>query len=110
MVIEDDVTVGEDAIIGSFTYIGKGARIGRDFRSHSHVSVREYCVIGNNVILQDGARIGSDGYGYAKQDDGSYYKILQSGIVVIEDDVEVGANATIDRATVVKPVSAAAPK
>ena len=100
VVIEDDVTVGDDAIIGSFTYIGKGARIGRDFRSHSHVSVREYCVIGNNVILQDGARIGSDGYGYAKQDDGSYYKILQSGIVVIEDDVEVGANATIDRATV----------
>jgi UDP-3-O-[3-hydroxymyristoyl] glucosamine N-acyltransferase len=64
------------------------------------VSVREYSVLGNNVILQDGARIGSDGYGYAKQDDGTYYKIVQSGIVVLEDDVEVGANATIDRATV----------
>jgi len=100
VVIDDDVEVGNDAIIGSFTYIGRGARIGTGFRSHSHVSVREYCVIGNNVILQDGARIGSDGYGYAKQDDGSYYKIVQSGIVVIEDDVEVGANATIDRATV----------
>ena len=95
VVIEDDVEVGPNANVGSFTFIGRGTRIGTDFRSHSHVSVREYCLIGNNVILQDGARIGSDGYGYAKQDDGSYYKIVQSGIVVIEDDVEVGANAAI---------------
>lgn len=99
-VIEDDVEIGSNATIGAFTHIGKGARVGDDFRTYSHVSVRECCVIGNNVILQDGARIGSDGYGYAKKEDGSYYKILQSGIVVLEDDVEVGANATIDRATV----------
>ena len=99
-VIEDEVEIGADAVVGPFTHIGKGTRIGSAFRSYAHVSIREYCVIGNNVIVQDGARIGSDGYGYAKQDDGSYYKILQSGIVVIEDDVEVGANATIDRATV----------
>ena len=100
VVIEENVAIGDNAIIGSFTFIGTGTRIGTGFRSHTHVSVREYCVIGSNVILHDGARIGSDGYGYAKQDDGSYYKIVQSGIVVIEDDVEVGANATIDRATV----------
>ena len=100
VVIEDDVSIGDNATIQAFTHIAKGARIGNDFRTHSHVSVREYAVIGNNVILYDGARIGSDGYGYAKQDDGSYYKIVQSGIVVLEDDVEVGANSTIDRATV----------
>jgi UDP-3-O-[3-hydroxymyristoyl] glucosamine N-acyltransferase len=100
VVIEDDVSIGDNATIQAFTHIAKGARIGNDFRTHSHVSVREYAVIGNNVILHDGARIGSDGYGYAKQDDGSYYKIVQSGIVVLEDDVEVGANSTIDRATV----------
>ena len=99
-VIEDDVEIGSNSTIGAFTHIGRGTRVGDDFRTYSHVSVREYCVIGNNVILQDGARIGSDGYGYAKKEDGSYYKILQSGIVVLEDDVEVGANSTIDRATV----------
>jgi UDP-3-O-[3-hydroxymyristoyl] glucosamine N-acyltransferase len=52
------------------------------------------------VILQDGAKIGTDGYGYAKRDDGSYYKIVQSGTVVLEDDVEIGANSTVDRATI----------
>jgi UDP-3-O-[3-hydroxymyristoyl] glucosamine N-acyltransferase len=75
-------------------------RIGNSFKAYAHVSVREFCWIGNNVILQDGAKIGTDGYGYAKKDDGSYYKIVQSGIVVLEDDVEVGANSTIDRATI----------
>ena len=100
VVIDDDVTIGTNATIGPFTHVGHGAQIGDGFQAHSHVSVREYSVLGNNVILQDGARIGSDGYGYAKQDDGTYYKIVQSGIVVLEDDVEVGANATIDRATV----------
>ncbi len=100
VVIEDDVTIGDDAVIEAFTRIGRGTKIGARIRTHSHVSVREYCVIGNNVILQDGVRIGTDGYGYAKQDDGTYYKIPQSGIVVLEDNVEVGANATIDRATV----------
>lgn len=100
VVIDDDVTIGDDAVIEAFTRIGCGTTIGDRFRTHSHVSVREYCVIGNDVILQDGVRIGSDGYGYAKQDDGTYRKIVQSGIVVLEDDVEVGANATIDRATV----------
>ena len=100
VVIEDDVQIGENCTIHPFVHICRGARIGDRFRAYAHVSVREFCRIGNNVILQDGARIGTDGYGYAKQDDGSYYKIVQSGIVVLEDDVEVGANAAIDRATI----------
>jgi UDP-3-O-[3-hydroxymyristoyl] glucosamine N-acyltransferase len=96
-------TMSRSAITASsspFVHICRGARIGNDFKAYAHVSVREFCRIGNNVILQDGAKIGTDGYGYAKKDDGSYYKIVQSGIVVLEDDVEVGANSTIDRGTI----------
>jgi len=100
VVIEDDVEVGRGAVIHPFVHIGRGARIGDNFKAYAHVSVREFCRIGNNVILQDGVKIGADGFGYAKEDDGTYYKIVQSGIVVLEDDVEVGANATIDRATI----------
>jgi UDP-3-O-[3-hydroxymyristoyl] glucosamine N-acyltransferase len=99
-VIEDDVVIGSRCTLYPFVHIARGARIGDNFKAYSHCSVREYCEIGNNVILQDGAKIGSDGYGYAKKSDGSYHKIVQSGIVVLEDDVEVGANATIDRATI----------
>lgn len=100
VIIEESVEIGNNATIGAFTHISSGAKIGDNFRTYSHVSVREHCVIGSNVTLQDGSRIGSDGYGYAKKDDGTYHKILQSGIVTIEDDVEVGANSTIDRATI----------
>ena len=100
VVIEDDVHIGRNCTIYPFVHIARGTRIGDHFKAYSHVSVREYCQIGNNVILQDGAKIGTDGYGYAKKDDGAYYKIVQSGIVVLEDDVEIGANATVDRATI----------
>ncbi len=100
VVIEDDVTIGKHCTIHPFVHISRGARIGDNFKAYAHVSVREFCRIGNNVILQDGAKIGADGFGYAKKEDGSYYKIVQSGIVVLEDDVEVGANATVDRATI----------
>jgi UDP-3-O-[3-hydroxymyristoyl] glucosamine N-acyltransferase len=100
VVIEDDVHIGRNCTLYPFVHIARGARIGDNFKAYSHVSVREFCRIGNNVILQDGAKIGTDGFGYAKKDDGSYYKIVQSGIVILEDDVEVGANATIDRATI----------
>ena len=100
VVIEDDVQIGKNCTLHPFVHIGRGARIGDNFKAYSHVSIREFCRIGNNVILQDGAKIGTDGFGYAKQDDGAYYKIVQSGIVVLEDDVEVGANATIDRGTI----------
>jgi UDP-3-O-[3-hydroxymyristoyl] glucosamine N-acyltransferase len=99
-VIEDDVVIGSECTIYPFVHIYKGARIGDNFKAYAHVSVREFCQVGNGVILQDGVKIGTDGYGYAKQDDGSYYKIVQSGIVVLEDDVEVGANSTIDRGTI----------
>ena len=100
VVIEDDVEIGSRCTLHPFVHISRGARIGNDFKAYAHSSVREFCRIGNNVILQDGAKVGTDGFGYAKKDDGSYYKIVQSGLVVIEDDVEVGANATIDRATI----------
>jgi UDP-3-O-[3-hydroxymyristoyl] glucosamine N-acyltransferase len=100
VVIEDDVEIGTDCTLHPFVHISRGARIGNNFKAYAHVSVREFCRIGNNVILQDGAKVGTDGFGYARRDDGSYYKIVQSGIVVIEDDVEVGANATIDRGTI----------
>jgi UDP-3-O-[3-hydroxymyristoyl] glucosamine N-acyltransferase len=100
VVIDDDVEIGTGCTLYPFVHISRGARIGNNFKAYANVSVREFCRIGNNVILQDGVRIGTDGFGYAKKDDGSYYKIVQSGIVVIEDDVEVGANSTIDRATI----------
>jgi UDP-3-O-[3-hydroxymyristoyl] glucosamine N-acyltransferase len=100
VVIEDDVEMGRNCTLRPFVHISRGARIGDNFKAYTHVSVREFCVIGNNVILQDGVKVGTDGFGYAKKDDGSYYKIVQSGIVVIEDDVEIGANSTIDRATI----------
>ncbi len=100
VVIEDEVEIGDDCILYPFVQIYRGARIGRSFKAYSHVSVREYCQIGDRVILQDGVKIGTDGYGYAKQSDGSYYKIVQSGVVILEDDVEVGANSTIDRGTI----------
>ena len=100
VVIEEDVQIGKNCTLYPFVHIARGARIGDNFKAYGHVSVREFCRIGNNVILQDGVKIGTDGFGYAKKDDGSYYKIVQSGVVVLEDDVEVGANSTIDRATI----------
>ena len=80
--------------------IYRGAKIGDDFFAHAHAVVREYCRLGNRVILQNGAIIGGDGLGFAKQKDGTWYKMAQSGPVVLEDDVEVQANACVDRATV----------
>ena len=98
--IDESVKIGRDIILHPHVVIYRGARIGNNFVAHSHVSVREDSIIGNHVTLQNGVVIGSDGYGFAKQDDGSYKKITQSGRVVIEDDVEVQANTTIDRAAV----------
>ncbi len=78
--------------------IYEGARIGDDFLAHSHATVREYCRIGNRVILQNGVVIGGDGFGFAKRADGSHFKIVQSGITVIEDDVEIQSLTSVDRA------------
>ena len=74
--------------------------IGADCVVHALVSIRERVVLGNRVVVQDGAVLGSDGYGFARDSDGGHYKIPQVGSVVIEDDVEIGANTTIDRPAV----------
>lgn len=98
-VIEQGAAVGDRAIIYPGVYIGRDVRIGADAILYSNVSVREATYIGRRVIIHCNSVIGSDGFGYAR--DGSRYaKIPQTGIVRIEDDVEVGACVTIDRATV----------
>jgi UDP-3-O-[3-hydroxymyristoyl] glucosamine N-acyltransferase len=100
------VTVGEGARIGPRTIvyphatIGAGAVIGDDCVIHAGVSIRERVVIGDRVVIQDGAVVGSDGFGFAHRADGTHHKIPQIGGVVVEDDVEIGANATIDRPAV----------
>jgi UDP-3-O-[3-hydroxymyristoyl] glucosamine N-acyltransferase len=98
--VDEGVVIGRDAVLHSFVSIYRGAKIGDQFLAHSHAVVREYCRIGNNVILQNGAVVGSDGFGFARQEDGSWYKMRQSGAAVIEDDVEIQANACVNRATV----------
>jgi len=99
-VIEEDVEIGADAVLHSHVVIYRGAKIGDHFTAHSHAVVREFCRIGSRVILQNGVVIGGDGFGFAKQADGTHYKMVQSGIAVIEDDVEVQALSCVDRATV----------
>ena len=116
--IEKDVTLGAKVSIGAYSVIGEGCRIedgvvvyphcvlypgvsiGKDSVLHSFVVVREWCQIGMRVILQNGVVIGSDGFGFAPTKDGTFYKICQTGRVLIEDDVEIGANTTVDRAAV----------
>jgi UDP-3-O-[3-hydroxymyristoyl] glucosamine N-acyltransferase len=100
VVIEDGVEIGDDCVLKSFVVIYRGARIGHRFFAHSHSVVRENVQIGNDVILQNGAVLGCDGFGFAKQADGSYYKIFGAGTAIMEDNVEVQANACIDRATI----------
>lgn len=96
-VIEEGVVIGDRAIIGAHTFVGAHAQIGQDSFFHPHVTVRERCVLGARVILHPGVVIGSCGFGYDSKT-GTHQKIPQIGIVEIEDDVEVGANTTIDRA------------
>ena len=98
--VDEDVTLGDHAVLHSFVTLYRGAQIGEHFFAHAHSVVREHCHIGHRVILQNGVIIGADGLGYAKQKDGSWYKMAQSGPAVLEDDVEVQANACVDRATV----------
>jgi UDP-3-O-[3-hydroxymyristoyl] glucosamine N-acyltransferase len=115
--VHETAIVGENASIGPFAYIGKNVRLGKnavihphvvvyeaaeigdEFYAHAHSAVREYCRIGNRVVLQNGVVVGGDGYGFAKGNDGTHHKIVQSGITVIEDDVEVQSLTSIDRAT-----------
>jgi UDP-3-O-[3-hydroxymyristoyl] glucosamine N-acyltransferase len=93
-------TVGARTVIHANVVIGPRARLGDDCVVHSHVAIRERVSVGNRVIIHNGAVLGSDGFGYVKQADGSHLKIPQYADVVIEDDVEIGANTTIDRPSV----------
>jgi UDP-3-O-[3-hydroxymyristoyl] glucosamine N-acyltransferase len=100
VVIEEDVELGDDCVLKSFVVIYRGAKIGNRFLAHAHAVVRENVIVGDDVILQNGAVVGGDGFGFAKQADGSYYKIVQAGTVIVENGVEIQANACIDRATI----------
>lgn len=97
--IGPNVVIGDDSKIYPHSYIGDNVTMGE--RSTLYAGVRIYfdCIIGNDVIIHSGAVVGSDGFGFAPQEDGSYHKVSQIGNVVIEDQVEIGANTTIDRAT-----------
>ncbi len=115
--VSEGVEIPEGAYIGAFAYIGKGVRLGRNVKIYpqayvgdgvvigddsvirSGVRIYEGCEIGNRCIIHSGAVIGADGFGFAPLPDGSYEKIAQIGNVIIEDDVEIGANTTVDRAT-----------
>lgn len=113
--IDPAATLGSDVSVGAFVVIGPGAvigartvlhphvvigpqsHVGEDCVFHSHVSVRDRVTIGHRVTLQNGAVIGSEGFGFATRADGTHQKIPQVGIVVVGDDVEIGANSTVDR-------------
>ncbi|MFN2458605.1 MAG: UDP-3-O-(3-hydroxymyristoyl)glucosamine N-acyltransferase [Chitinophagaceae bacterium] len=115
--ISETAFLDKTVFVGAFTYIGAGAKIGKETKIYPnvyigdsveiganciiHPGVKIYfeCVLGNNVTIHAGTVVGSDGFGFAPQADGSYKKVPQIGNVVIEDNVEIGSNATIDRAT-----------
>ena len=115
--IASSATLGTDVFVGAFAYIGEKVSIGNNSKIfpgayiaenvsiginttiHAGVKIYEDCLIGNDVIIHAGTVIGSDGFGFAPQPDGSYQKVPQIGNVIIEDQVEIGANTTIDRAT-----------
>ncbi len=98
VVVGDDVVIGPHATIHPHVTLYPGVRIGRAFVAHAGVVVREDVVIGDRVVLHPGAVVGADGFGFAPSPRGAV-KIPQTGTVIIEDDVEIGANTTIDRAT-----------
>jgi len=98
-VVGERVIIGRDAVLHPHVVIYEGAEIGDEFYAHSHAVVREFCRIGNRVILQNAVVVGGDGFGFAKTSQGTHFKIAQSGITVIEDDVEAQTLTSIDRAT-----------
>ncbi|PIZ17236.1 UDP-3-O-(3-hydroxymyristoyl)glucosamine N-acyltransferase [Candidatus Desantisbacteria bacterium CG_4_10_14_0_8_um_filter_48_22] len=97
-VIEDGSEIGDNTVIYPMVFIGENVKIGSNTLIYANVSIREEASIGNNVIIHNGAVIGSDGFGFVREE-GKYHKVPQIGRVVIEDDVEIGANVTVDRAT-----------
>jgi UDP-3-O-[3-hydroxymyristoyl] glucosamine N-acyltransferase len=100
VVVGAGAEIGDRVVLHSHVVIGPGARIGCDSILHARVSVRDRSIVGERVVVQDGAVIGSDGFGFVTDSDGRHHKIPQQSIVVIEDDVEIGANTTIDRPAV----------
>ena len=102
-VIEPEAQIADNTVIYAGSYIGPQAKIGKNCLIYPHVSIREKVIIGNGVIIHNGAVIGSDGFGFSKVQ-GMHHKIPQIGTVVIEDNVEIGANVTIDRARFDKTV------
>jgi UDP-3-O-[3-hydroxymyristoyl] glucosamine N-acyltransferase len=99
-VVGEGVRIGARTILHPHVVVGRGAQIGDDCLLHARVSVRERVRIGHRVVVQDGAVVGSDGFGFARTPEGAHHKIPQVGGVVVEDDVEIGANTTIDRPAV----------
>ncbi|HVW10103.1 MAG TPA: UDP-3-O-(3-hydroxymyristoyl)glucosamine N-acyltransferase [Bryobacteraceae bacterium] len=97
--VGDNVVIGRNAVLHPHAVIYPGAIIGDDFTAHSHSVVREFCRIGNRVVLQNNVVIGGDGFGFAKRADKTHHKIVQSGVTVIEDDVEIQSLSSIDRAS-----------
>ena len=102
-IIEAGAVIGDGTEVAAGAVVGANVQVGKDCLIHANATVREQCVIGDRVILQPGCVIGSDGYGY-ELIDGRHEKVDQVGIVVLEDDVEIGANTTIDRARFGKTV------
>jgi UDP-3-O-[3-hydroxymyristoyl] glucosamine N-acyltransferase len=99
VVVDADVVIGDGVVLNPHVVIYRGAKIGRNFFAHAHAVVREFCEIGDNVVLQNGVIIGADGFGFARDESG-WRKILQSGKVVLGDNVEVQANSTVDRSSI----------
>jgi UDP-3-O-[3-hydroxymyristoyl] glucosamine N-acyltransferase len=99
-VVGERVHIGRNAVLHPHVVIYEGVEIGDDFLAHSHAVVREFCRLGHRVILQNGVVVGGDGFGFVKRPDGTHEKIVQSGITVLEDDVEVQSLTSVDRARV----------
>jgi UDP-3-O-[3-hydroxymyristoyl] glucosamine N-acyltransferase len=97
VVVEEGAIIGQSSFITSHTYIGPNVHIGSNCYIYSNVTIRENCKIGNRVIIQPGTTIGSCGFGYSTDEKGEHKKLEQIGNVVLEDDVEIGANCAIDR-------------
>jgi len=104
VVIDEDAVIGDNAVLLAHVVIYRGVTIGNNLFAHAHAVVREFCQLGDNVLLQNGAVVGCDGFGFAKvadkDDEAHWHKIVQSGNVVVESDVEVQANTCIDRASI----------
>ncbi len=100
VVVDAKAEIGNNAVLLAHVVIYRGARIGDNFFAHAHAVVREFCELGDNVVLQNGVIVGSDGFGFAKDDAGRWRKIAQGGKTIVGSDVEIQANACVDRASV----------